>query len=78
MHLSDQVKFACADLAESLGIREDAIGLVTKVYDAPIEPYRLDVLFPGSNTLIHRCGSEFVEAGSVISIPGSHQAVSTA
>ena len=65
MQLSDRVKFACGDLAESLGIREDAVGLVTRVYDVQAEPYRMDVLFPGINTLIDRCGSEFVEASTL-------------
>lgn len=61
MIVGDRVMFASIDLAESLGVYQDAVCLVTRVYEQLAEADRVDVLFPGSNTLIDCCRSEFVE-----------------
>lgn len=65
MQVGDRVMFVSVVLARSLGLAADAVGVIMKVHEHPVIPDRLDVAFPGVDTLVGRTERDFVEVNAL-------------
>ena len=65
MKIGDRVMFARVALADTLGIDQDAVGVVVQVHEHPVIPDHLDIQFPDRDMLRSQREDDFVEVNAL-------------